>query len=771
MRVASLFLAASCWCQKSSAFLLPSAQLKLGSLSTPAARGRNSLSTMSDADDEASTSLPPPSLPETKISDDGIRRRQLLFSLLAAATTSSLGTPSVLAKDDVLPDDEASPSVLLSQIVEDWSNVKIMMPPNDDRDYVAFKLDNGLRVLLCSDPTSSEAGAAMDVHVGACSDPVAVPGLAHFNEHMLFLGTKEYPEEGSFENFLSSNGGSSNAFTDSEDTVYYFSMQAESDRKYSEALKRFGSFFTSPLFTEGATGRELNAIESENAKNLQSDSFRLYQIEKSRQNPEHPHSKFFTGNKQTLLEDTKKAGLNLRNQLIEFYGKYYSANQMTLAVVGPQSIDELTRMVTDAFSKIPNKNSPPPEIEWKGIVPPYNGNSAIPSFDYAVKVVPVQDLRQVSITWPLVYRDDQERTDSLLAKQGTYIAHLIGHEGPGSLLSYLKRQGWVNSVTAGSEGELSDYELFQVTISLTTLGLANVYKVLEAVYSYLDLIKQKEIPKYVFGEVLQLEELGWRFSSKAPVGGTVQNLATSMQKYPIPLAVAGPRRLALAVDQSTLETSDAPRTSFSSTSQLDFTRKLTLDTLNQLTVNKSLVTIISKSFAGKTDLIEKWYGTEYSVEAIPSTVLSQWANPTSPKKLGLDFPKPNVFIPSESGLVVKNPPVVSDKFRRRSFEDRLTPLPPPELIRDDGPGGRWEVYYKADNRFGQPKAFLIFELLNREVYSNAKNAALSNLFEFAIGERLNEYAYDGTYSATVLLLACEVNLLSCISNMIPPPHP
>jgi insulysin len=672
------------------------------------------------------------------LSEDGIRRRQLLFSLLAAATA-----PSAMGSFQAHAEEEIQPSILLSKIVEDWSNVDIMKPPTDDRDYVAFKLDNGLRVLLCSDPTISEAGAAMDVHVGACSDPVAVPGLAHFNEHMLFLGTKEYPQEGSFESFLSNNGGSSNAFTDSEDTVYYFSIQAESDSKYSEALKRFGSFFTSPLFTEGATGRELNAIESENAKNLQSDSFRLYQIEKSRQNPQHPHSKFFTGNKQTLLEDTKKAGLNLRNQLIEFYGKYYSANQMTLAVVGPQSTDELTRMVKDAFSNIPNKNVPPPEVEWKGIIPPYNGNSVTPNFGYAVKVVPVQDLRQVSLTWPLVYRDDQDRTDSLLAKQGTYIAHLIGHEGPDSLLSYLKRQGWVNSVTVGSEGELSDYELFQVTISLTTLGLANVYKVLEAVYSYLDLIKQKEIPKYIFEEVLQLEELGWRFSSKAAVSGTVQNLSTSMQKYPISLAVAGPRRLALALDQSTLETSSAPRTSFSSASQLDFTRKLTLDTVDQLTVEKSLVTIISKSFAGKTDQKEKWYGTDFSVEPIPVSVLDQWRNPASPKKLGLDFPKPNVFIPSEAGLVVKNPPILSDKLRKRSFEDRLTPVPPPELIRDDGPGGRWQVYYKPDNRFGQPKAFLIFELLNQEVYSSAKNAALSNIFEFSIGERLNEYAYDG----------------------------
>ena len=78
---------------------------------------------------------------------------------------------------------------------------------------------------------------------------------------MLFLGTKNYPKEGSFEAFLSANGGSSNAYTDAENTVYYFEMNGEEDGKLSEGMDRFGAFFTNPLFTESATGRELNAIE------------------------------------------------------------------------------------------------------------------------------------------------------------------------------------------------------------------------------------------------------------------------------------------------------------------------------------------------------------------------------------------------------------------------------------------------------------------------------------------------------------------------------
>lgn len=669
-------------------------------------------------------------------SPDDTKRRQLLFSMLAAATGSATLTPATSAYAEEARHTAVSPPLV------DWENIKkIMKPPLDDRDYLAYIMDNGLRVVLCSDPTSNEAGAAMDVHVGACSDPKEIPGLAHFNEHMLFLGTKEYPKEDSFEEFLASNGGSSNAYTASEDTVYYFTLQAEADEKLVEGLKRFGSFFTSPLFTEGATGRELNAIESENAKNLQSDNFRVYQIEKSRQNSDHPHSKFFTGNKKTLLEGSKQAGLDLRSELIKFYTKYYSANQMTLAVVGPQSLESLKKMSDTAFGNVPNRNVPKPEEEWKQRIPPFNGNSVIPSYGHIVKLVPVQDLRQVTISWPIVYADDDDRRVALLTKQSNYVAHLIGHEGPGSLLSYLKRKGWANSLEASSESELSDFETFDITIGLSRAGLTNVDTVIEGLFSYLRMLRDKTIPSYVYNEVLQLEELQWRYASKGGVSGHVQTLASALQKYPPSLCVAGPGRLALSTDATTLETSSEPRSAFTS-AQLDFTRSLTQELVNKLTVERALPTLISKSFQGRTDKKEKWYGSDYSVEPIPKSTMDQWMQAAKPQSLELDFPRPNQFIPSEAGLKIKYPPTPKDRFRKRSFEERIAPLPPPKIIRDDGPEGRLTVYYKPDDRFGQPKAFVVFQLLTKEVSSSAKKAALANMYEFSLTDKLTEYAYD-----------------------------
>jgi insulysin len=660
--------------------------------------------------------------------------------MLAAASASPLAAHAVqtTVKEQAIPLEDLS--------TPDFT--AIVKPPLDDREYVSYTLGNGLRVLLCSDPSSSssEAAAAMDVHVGSMSDPDDVPGIAHFNEHMLFLGTKRYPKEDSFESFLATNGGISNAYTDNTDTVYFFTFgAADADNKLAECLNRFGSFFTEPLFTESATGRELNAIESENAKNLQSDIFRTFQIAKSRANPNHPFQKFSTGNKKTLLDMPQEKGLDLRQELINFYNSYYSANQMTLAIVAPQSIDTLKGMVKEAFSDIPNRNVEKPESAWAGVPPFGSANSIIPSFEHVVEIVPVSDLRQVQVTWPLVYQTDDDRYASLLIKPSQYVAHLLGHEGPRSLLSYLKRKGWANSLTAATNEELTDFEIFEVIVGLTTQGLAAVDSVVEAIYSYISLLRDRTIPDYVFKEVLQLAELQWRFLTKGNIGPYATSIATAMQKFPPALYVAGPRRLAMDEVANDPQISSLPRSSFPSPQQLDRTRSQVEKFVSAMMVENAMVTILSKTFEGRTDRKERWYGTDYNVRPIPDSILNRWKNCEQPKKLNMNFPKPNPFIPSEAGLRVKYmPAVTADKMRRKSFEERMIPITPPRIIRDDGPDGRWTVYFKQDDRFGKPKGFVVFQILTKGVFSSPMSAALADLYEICVADRLDEYAYDGT---------------------------
>lgn len=70
---------------------------------------------------------------------------------------------------------------------------------------------------------------------GSMSDPVELPGLAHFCEHMLFMGTQKYPCENEYNKYLSEHGGSSNAYTAADHTNYYFDVAPDA---FAGALDR-----------------------------------------------------------------------------------------------------------------------------------------------------------------------------------------------------------------------------------------------------------------------------------------------------------------------------------------------------------------------------------------------------------------------------------------------------------------------------------------------------------------------------------------------------
>lgn len=141
-------------------------------------------------------------------------------------------------------------------------------------------------------------------------------------------GTEKYPDEMSYKQFLSQNGGYSNASTATEHTNFYFSVNAQ---HLEGALDRFSSFFTCPLFTESATSRELNAVHAEFKRNLQDDSRRLLQSFKHTANQEHPFTKFSTGNLETL----GKHDINmLRRELLSLHKTYYAPERMKLVCYG-----------------------------------------------------------------------------------------------------------------------------------------------------------------------------------------------------------------------------------------------------------------------------------------------------------------------------------------------------------------------------------------------------------------------------------------------------
>lgn len=227
---------------------------------------------------------------------------------------------------------------------------KILRSENDkDRKYRGLILRSGMRVMLVSDPTAKMSSGAMNVGVGSNSDPKEVQGIAHFLEHMLFLGTEKYPNETDYSKFINTHGGETNAYTDRENTQYYFTIASE---QLEPALDRFSAFFVSPLFTESAKSRELNAIESEFQKTLKNDLWREYVLMYSLTDEKHPLNNFSAGNLKSLTEVPETFGIDVREKLLEFYSTHYSSSIMCLCVVGKESLDRLQQLVLPLFSQV-----------------------------------------------------------------------------------------------------------------------------------------------------------------------------------------------------------------------------------------------------------------------------------------------------------------------------------------------------------------------------------------------------------------------------------
>ena len=106
-----------------------------------------------------------------------------------------------------------TPLLISLLLINCASEEALMKHPLDKSEFRTLVLDNGLKVYLLSDPNFNVSAASISVEVGSFQDPEDREGLAHFLEHMLFLGTEKYPDVDEYSSYLKNNGGFSNAYT------------------------------------------------------------------------------------------------------------------------------------------------------------------------------------------------------------------------------------------------------------------------------------------------------------------------------------------------------------------------------------------------------------------------------------------------------------------------------------------------------------------------------------------------------------------------------
>ncbi|XP_067129485.1 insulin-degrading enzyme [Centruroides vittatus] len=550
----------------------------------------------------------------------------------------------------------------------------------DKRLYRGLELTNGLKVLLVSDSTTDKSAAALDVHVGHMYDPTYLPGLAHLCEHMLFLGTKKYPVENEYNKFINQHGGCSNAFTSSDHTNFYFDVSPE---YLQGALDRFAQFFLCPLFTESATDREINAINAEHEKNLQNDLWRLNQLEKSTANPNHDYNKFGTGNKETLDIRPKSEGINVRDELLKFHDKWYSTNIMSLVVLGKESLDDLSDMVISLFADAQNKSVDVPKWDEH----PF-GPEQLKTRGY---VVPVKDIRNLNITFPIPDLQPYYRTNP-----GHYLGHLIGHEGPGSLLSELKARGWVNTLVGGYKSGAKGFAFFIVNVDLTEDGIEHTDDIVTLLFQYLNMLKAEGPQEWVFKECQDLAAMTFRFKDKERSQMYAFSLAGMLHNYPMEEVLCGPYLLH------------------------EYRPDLITDLLDRLVPENIRVAVIGKKFENIVDCEECWYGTKYKFERIPDSVIQKWKLVGTHNNLLL--PPKNEFIPTNFELAPREP------------ENSNLPI----MIKNSEMSRIW---FKQDDEFHLPKAILSFEFESPLAYLDPHHSNMTYMFVQLFKDALNEYTY------------------------------
>ena len=405
----------------------------------------------------------------------------------------------------------------LSQANTGWQPVQetIRKSDKDTREYQAIRLDNGMVVLLVSDPQAVKSLSALVVPVGSLEDPESHPGLAHYLEHMTLMGSKNYPQPDSLAEFLKMHGGSHNASTAPYRTAFY--LEVENDA-LEGAVDRLADAIAAPLLDKKYADRERNAVNAELTLARTRDGMRMAQVSAETINPAHPGSRFSGGNLETLSD---KPGSPVLDALHAFRDKYYSANLMKAVVYSNKPLPELAQLAAQTYGRVPNKNITRPEITVPVVTDAQKG--------LIIHYVPAMPRKVLRVEFRI-----DNNTPQFRSKTDELVNYLIGNRSPDTLSDWLQKQGLVEGIRADSDPVVNGNSgVLAISATLTDKGLAHRDDVVAAIFSYLSLLREKGVDKRYFDELAHVLDLDFRYPSITRDMDYVEWLADTMIRVPV----------------------------------------------------------------------------------------------------------------------------------------------------------------------------------------------------------------------------------------------
>eukprot|EP01083_Nonionella_stella_P020134 55815_1 len=400
----------------------------------------------------------------------------------------------------------------------------IVSPTDTNRSFEMITLSNGLEVLIISDSSTDKSAAAIDVGIGSSSDPLSYLGLAHFHEHMLFLGSHTYSSLDSFSSYISMSGGSDNAFTENKHTNFFFSVDND---KFEHSLDIFSHFFIDPLLTKKSMKDEIWAVDNEYRKDLPSQAWRDWRMFEYSANKHHSFHKFTVGSLQTL--DSKSA--DVYDAMKAFHNKYVVANIMKAVVYGREDVATLTKWAKDKFSHIVSNKSLQIDDDGDEGTPYRVGKET--SKIYYIETVSKQ--KQITYFWGIYgFKLHEDYRTPVLSFIND---HLLQSATNNSLYNILKiKLQLITSMDCDEFYSETEWSGNAISFELTDKGTQNIDLITSYLYKYLDLLLSKtheeaRLFAQYFAESQCIDALYFNYYSlikKAPYT-TVSGLAKRMQ--------------------------------------------------------------------------------------------------------------------------------------------------------------------------------------------------------------------------------------------------
>ena len=356
---------------------------------------------------------------------------------------------------------------------------------------------------------------------------------------------------------------------------------------------------------------------------------------------------------------------------------------MTLVIEGPQDIEALKNLAIEKFAEVSANEI----TQIKPDVPLY-----LPEHQQvSLHVKPVKNDRQLIISFAMPSIDElyREKPESL-------ISYLIGHEGPNSVLSLLKKNQWALGLTAGSGVNGYNFKDFNISIRLTKDGAEHVDDIISIVFSYIYLLKQAPLAEYYYQEKKSIAELSFHYHEKMKPMDSVSQLVINMQHYPKEDYIFGDYVMEKMNHQKL-------------TTLLDY---LTPENMRTIFINQNV----------PTDKVSRWYQVPYQVNKISPEQINKWQKCQLIQQLSL---------PPENNYIVEKPEIYGLKN-----QDILTT---PYLLNQENGLNFW---FKQDHTFNVPKGYIYIGIDSPVTLENDANIAMTRLFVDLYTESVIEQHYD-----------------------------